>query len=794
MEIIREENVTDQYSHGMTIYSIETSRRRMVPDWRDGLKLVQRRILYSMLEAHCETNFKKTAKIIGDTMGNLHPHGDAGIGDAVKHMVNWFECYEPLIEGSGNFGSMQGDGMAAPRYTEARLSKYSLYALLSELMDTRQVTDWVNTYNNESVEPEYFPCKVPNLLINGTFGIATGFAVDIPKHNLGEVIDATINLIKNPNAPVVLIPDQCMPCDIIDTNWKSICNKGRGKFKVRARIDIEKHNECYWLIVKSTPDMVYFDKGKVKNDGVRYRIVEYVKESKIPQITDIVEDSHKNDMRIIIKLRKGSDPNFVKEVLYRNTQLEITHTVNFEVLDGIKMIRMSYKSYLQAFILQRKSRKFRYYCIKLQNAKTKYHEKETYIKLLESGDIDNIIQMIRKLKKIDDNYLMEYLIKKLNITDVQAKFIMNINLKNLSEAYLDKYKQEYKELKQKANEYLTKITHEELLEQEIIDELLYAKDKFNHPRNSRVIKVSEANGIPSGKFKVVFTENNYIRKIGENEKVSPYKGDNPKFVLSVENTENLIIFSEMGRAFKLPVHKIPIADKNSPGVDIRILVKNLMANIVTVLYEPYIKELSKSLNKKQNFLTVLTKNNCIKKMDLEDFLNVAPSGLIYTKLNDGDIVKDVKIASNTNNIVIYSDKKALMVPMTSIPHYKRSTYGVNAMNTKEPLDGFSVINTDVSEEIVVVTEKGRVNKFLSAALPVSDRNKAGNTVIKLAKDDKLLSIYTVYPNQAIEITTTKETKVIPVSDINIGSSISTGQKVISTRGDMILKCKLISLE
>ena len=790
MEVIRNENVSDQYSHGMTVYSIEVSRRRMVCDWRDGLKLVQRRILYAMLEAHCDSSSKKSSKIVGDTMGNYHPHGDSSIYDAIKHMSNWFECYYPLIKGFGNFGSMQGDNAAAPRYTEVKLSEYSMYTMMSELLEARQVTDWVKTYNEELEEPEYFPCKLPNLLINGTFGIAIGFTVGVPKHNLGEVIDATINLIKHPDAPVVLIPDQAMPCDIIDTNWKSICNKGRGSFKVRARIDIETHKDCYWLIIKSTPDLVFFDKGKAKNEGIKYKIEEMVKESKLPQITEIMEDSHKKDMRIVLKLRRGSDPNYVKEMLYRNTQLETTITVNFEVLDGIKLMRMSYKSYLQAFIMQRKSTKFRYYCLKLQNAKTKYHEKEAYIKLLESGDIDDIIKKIRKLKNSDDSYLMEYLISKLNITDIQARFIMNVNLKKLSIAYLEQYKQEYKELKAIADECLNKITHEELLEQDIIDELLYAKNKFNRPRNCRIIKMSDANNIPSGKFNIVFTEQNFVRKIGENEKITSYKGDNPKLVVNVDNTANLIIFSDRGRAFKLPVHKIPISEKNSQGIDIRVLVKKMMGNIVDVLYEPTIIELTKEATDK-HFLVMLTAGNSIKKMDLEDFVNVTPSGLIYTKLADDDIVKSVQIVSNNSDIVIYSDKKALRVSMESIPHYRRSTYGVNAMNTKEPLDGFSVIENGTNNDIVVITQNGKANRFLSVALPKSDRNKAGNSVIKLGKADKLLKVFTLSPDQSLEIHTTKESKVIHVSDIPMASSISSGEKVISTKGDVILKCNVI---
>lgn len=789
MEVIENKNVVDQYKTHMAIYSIETSRRRMVPDWRDGLKLSQRRILYAMLQyGHCDKRFMKTAKIVGDTMGNLHPHGDAAIADAIKHLTNWWECYEPLIENQSNFGSMQGDGAAAPRYTEAKLSQYSIECLLSEMMDNKQVVDWAPTYNNLDVEPEYFPAKVPNLLINGTFGISVGFTTGIPSHSINDVIDATINLIHNPDAPVVLIPDQCMPCDIIEANWKSISNKGRGTFRARARIETEKHKDCYWLIIKSTPDMVYFDKGKAENGGEKYKIIDMVKAGKIPQITDIVEDSNKNDMRIIIKLRRGSDPNYVKEILYKNTSLESSFTVNFEVLDGIHLIRMSYKSYLQAFIMQRMNTKTRYYCIQLQNARTEYHKKEAYIKALESGQIDEIIHMIRNRKTIDDNDLIEYLIKKLKITDIQAKFIINANLKSLSIAYLGKYKEDYKKCKEIEKECLQKITNDELIKNEIIDELLYYKKKYGKPRRSRIIKKSEANGIPSGRFKVIITENNYIKKINESDPVYAYRGDNPRHVLKVDNTENILLFSEKGRVFKLPVHKIPVTEKNSVGIDIRILIKGLMSDIIKVIYEPVLTSYAK--NKQKHFLTIVTKNNYIKKMDLDDFMNVAPSGLLYTKINGEDVVKDVQIVPFDADIIVYSDKKALRIGMDQVPHFKRSTLGNFAMNTKEPVDGFTVLSMNSAPYIIATTESGKINKISASALPKSDRNKAGSNVIKLAKGDKLFSVNVLNDNNKLIVKCMNGVQEILVKDIPIMSSISTGTKMINTKNNALVRIEV----
>ncbi len=790
MEQIKEANVLEQYSSSMGVYGIEVTLRRMVPDWRDGLKLVQRRILLSMLSKGCDKKFAKTSKIVGDTMGNYHPHGDSSIADAIKCMTNWFECYVPLIDNHSNFGSMQGDGAAAPRYTEIKLSDYTMDCLLDEMIKQKQVVDWVPTYNNEMMEPESLPCKVPNLLINGTFGIALGFTSWIPKHNVSEVIDATINLIRHPNASVVLVPDQCMPCEIVEANWKAISNKGRGSFKVRSIIDIEREGSNVQLVIRSTPDSVYFDKG-IKG-GVKTRIVEMVKESKLPQITGIVEESQGCNMRIVIKLKKGSDPNYVKEVLYKTTELEKTVTVNFIVLNGINLIHMSYKMYLQFFIEQRKDTKFRLYTNRLQNLRTKYHEMENYIKVLESGYIDEIIKRIRTSKQ-DDAELIEYLVKLLNITDIQAKFIINTSIKKLSEKYLQKYKEEYKYLKEQADICIQKILHEELLEEEIIQELQEYKRKYGRPRNCRVIAKSEANNIPSGEFRIVITENNYIRKINITNTVPSVKGDNPKFIIDVDNAENIILFSEKGRAFKLPVYKIPITDKQQPGIDIRVLVKGLLSNVVEVFYEPLLRELSKTLDQ-QFFIAVLTRNNYIKKMDLNDFLNVAQSGLIYTKLNDNDSVCAVRLVSNLYDVIVYTKKKALRFAVDEIPHYKRATFGSLAMSTKETLDGFSITTNNSNDQsfILIVTKNGRVNKIVNEALTKSKRNKAGSNVIRLSKGDEILNIFSIESNRknTLIIKTQSGITEIPVDDILVQSSISIGTKVISTRGDVILSCKV----
>ena len=785
-------NVSDAYVDDMVRYSIETNRRRAFPDYKDGLKLVQRRTLYAMaFQLPCVDKLVKTAQVVGKVMGELHPHGDSSIADVAMNLSRWWDNYIPLIYSESNIGSMQGDKSAHMRYTEVMLSKFAVDVIFKEMKETPNIVDWTSTFTGDGVEPEYLPVKVPLLLINGVHGIGTGKATSIPSHNINEVIDATVKLIDNPNAQVVLIPDQCMACEIIDTNWKRISNSGNGSFTVRGVVTIEvadkgKANEHYMLVVRSVPDGATLDDGK--DTGIHYQINKLVADGKLPQVVDLVEDSHDKDLRYQIHLKKGADPNYVRDFLYKTTNLQKPQNVNFEVLNGIEpMTRMSYKSYLQAFIEQRKITKYRYYCLKLQKARTKLHEKEICIMLIKSGKVNEINKKIQKSKSKNDQELVDWLIGLFKITDLQAKFILNYPFKNLAPFHLKQYEEEAKKYKEIDNECMNKILHPELILQEIKDELLEIKQEYGFPRKSRIISEAEIFDIPQGTFNIVITENSYIKKLPVNESIGAYKGDKPVLITKAENTSDIIFMTSQGRGFKYPVHKIPITEKNSLGIDVRILIKGISSEIVSMFDAEVIKSLANLRQK--HYAILVTKGNYIKKLDLNDILISTQSGVIMTKLNPGDSVKDVIISSNKNDIVIYSKKKALRCKMESVPNYKRNTLGVYAMKTDEEIDGISVVDPKATD-IVVVTESGRINKFDISGLPLADRYTSGNRAIKLGKTDSIVSIFSTTDNNHIRVVTKNTIHDIPVKDIPRTSSISPGTKVIPIKGDLIVKCVL----
>ena len=780
-ETILSRDVYEQYHLDMQRYAIYVNRKRVSPDSRDGLKSIHRKILYCMWnDIKCINHTVKSANVVGQVLAKYSPHGDAATYGAIKPMANWFEIYMPLIVPQGQFGSFQGDKAAAPRYTEVKLSKFAYDCVINDMKVDKNVVDWVPNYDDSTVEPEYLPVAVPLLLINGVFGVGVGMKTEIPSHNINEVIDVTLKLMDDPNADFVLVPDQCMPCEIVDADFRSIGEKGIGSYKVRGIIDIEQYEGKPALVIKSMPSLIFLD-------SIEAKINKLIETKKLIQIDKVVPESTVDEMRYVIVLKKGSDPNFVRDVIYKNTDMEKSERINFEVLQGIDLRRMSYREYLLTFIDFRKLAKFRLYCNKLQRVKTDMHETEAYIKVLESGEIDKIIDKIRKRTNTDDNELMEYLIKLLDITDLQAKFIMNANLKKLSIGYLNHYKARAATLQQEYDICMHKILYEEALVEEIKQELLEYKKMYGCPRRSKIVSAQEESAIPAGEFKVVITENNFIKKMQVNESIGSFKNDAPKKVIKVDNTDNILLFDEKGKVYKLPVHKIPFTDRNSNGIDVRMLVKGLTANILTVMYESIIKRFSDRSNK--YYMIAVTEGGNIKRMDLKDFLTVPASGIIYMKTDD-DIVKDVIIANEGTDILVYSDKKALRMPCSEVPHYKRNTKGSKAMQTSSKIDGISIITKNTTD-IVVITEKGYVNRLNTVAMPKGQRADRGSNVIKLAKGDAIHSMYGLNEKDTIVVVTKNGKMDIPVGTIPMGSSISGGSKLIPLKGDMILRCDII---
>lgn len=788
-EVIRQNTAHKQYIEDLALYTIATNLVRALPDVRDGLKPVARRILYTLMndeKAVSPATQVKSAAVEGTVMKKYHPH--SGTYPTFKTMVNWFEIKQPMMIGQGSFGTVSGEVASAQRYTECCLSPFGLECVCGALYYNNEVVDWNPTYDNKHMEPQYLPVKVPLLLINGILGgIGTGIKADLPSHNMGEVIDATLRLIDDPNAEVVLIPDHCLPCDIIDTDWKNICNKGYGSYRARATMSVSHDKNDYpYITITSLP---MYGTNNVVN-----KIDEGIAAGKFPQIID-VNDESKNDygVRIVIKLKKGTDVNFVKEALYKYTPCEQSFRVNFEAVYGTELVRLSYKAYLELFIKFATDNKIKEYSARHYVVSTKLHKLDAFIKIVGSPDIDKIINLIKKGKTNSDNELIELLISKYRLTDIQASYIINAQIKQLSRGYLDRYKEEFNKLSKEESWLEGRIANDKLIKEDVKNELIMLRNKYATPRICKVIKVSNLGNIPEGTFKIIITENNYIRKIGENENVNVIKGDRPKFVLTVSNLENILLFDNKGRVFKLPIHRIPIMAKNEPGIDVKGVIKGLTADIISVIYEPMVTKLAAL--KQKVYVAILSKNNTIKKLDIQDFINVPPSGIIYSKINQDDDIVDTQLVSDNMDLILYSDSKALRIASTDIALLKRNTIGTLGMGGQHGhMEGMSIIYTDhknPTKYVIVLTESGKVNKFSVAGFERSQRNKAGSRVIDLGRGDRIKTIFGASDNNTLNIITTGSNISLPISQIQMMSSVSKGIKVTQNKTDVVIRASIV---
>ena len=772
------------YIEDMAKYSIVVNRRRSIPAVQDGLIPVQRRILFGAYKKGLRrpSAHSKSAQLVGLVMGELHVHGDQAIYGTIVNMAAWYKIKYPLMYAYGNFGSVSGSGPASMRYTETAMSDFGYDIMIDELAQSNNIVDWVETYLRQGdKEPEYLPSKLPILLINGSFGIGIGMQISLPSHNLGEVVDATIDLIKNPKKKVVLVPDMGQACELIgtDEDWKEISLTGRGSFKARGKIETvtdKKGNIA--LHIRSLPD-------GVTCNAVYQKILDLIAAKQLPMVKNVINSLENEKPNIIIYLKQGADPGYVKQVIYAKTQTQTSISVNFEAVDtnSIDIARFSYSKYLTDFINQRYSIKFRLYCNKLQQVMTKFIQVEAFVKVMTSKEFDKIMNMIRNYNGTDVDHIIDFMIKSCKISDIQAKFILSRTLPQLSKGHLKQYMDEMKELKAKNDLYMKYVTDDgTTIKNEVVEELKELKKKYNTPRLCTVISSASEADIPKGTFKIVITEHNYIRKIPDVDRVGIVRKDNPKFILRVDNAENILLFDNKGKVFNLPIHKVPITDRSGAGTDIRILVKNLTSDISAVFYEPIFKKIHSSTNK--HYLAVLTKSNTIKKLDIEDFMNVGPSGLLYSKIRPEDEVVGVSLVPHNLDIAICSGKKVLRCKFTDIPEYKRNATGVKAMNTSEDIHGLSVFYPNTTD-IVVVTKNGKFNRFSIAMLDCDSRGKSGHKVIKLDTNDEILNVYGVNETDKIRVLTSDGAEEVAVADIKPKSSIAAGTKMIKSKGIIV---------
>ena len=789
-ENITNVDVVEQSISDYTAYAAYVARCRAIPDYIDGLKPVIRRILYCSAHDFKGQGFVKTAALIGEVIKSYNPHGDASVQMAIRNMINDFSTKYPTMDGDGSWGSKVNPYPAQPRYNDCKISQFAIDVFMQDIYDDPKTTDWMNNYDNKKKEPIFLPAKIPTLLVLGQMGIGVGMKSSIPSHNLGEVIDTTITLIKNPKAKFCLIPDECMQCQIIDTDWQEINNTGRGTYIAQGIIDIgeykvqEKNGRTEThqaLFVRSLPDFTFYD-------SIKETITKAVKDKKMPYISDLisrtkVSNSHfskgKKDVKFeeVIVLKKDADPNFVKEWLYINTAIRQTRQVNLIVLNDKKELsRMSYREYLLNFIEFRRTNVCRRINSRIQYFNTKIRAYLPYIRLLNSKEFDTIIHMLKSSKEADRSKIKEFVMNKLRIDPLQAETILELKFHQATKGYLMKKRDEAKEFEKQVHILQDILLDNKKIDQVIIDEMTYIKNKYNSPILRVLINKSQATGIAPGIFKLIFTKNNFIRKISENENIGSLCKDEYNFMTVVDNTDNLVVFSALGKVFKIPVHKIPTTVKGGNGIDIRILNKNCTSDISCAVGEMTLAKLAKS--KYNNFVFVVSNNGYIKKIDMNDLTSIPPSGIIYSKIDNDDYVKALLFGPDNMDVLVYSGNKILRIPSKLIAKLQRSTKGARVSTASSKIDGMNFLVPDMNS-VIIITKKGYVNKIPVDIIPRSTRGKAGTKVIKLSKDDDVKNIIPCKPNQSIVVYEGGRTNTtIDVDKLDIGSTISPGIKLL----------------
>lgn len=712
--------ITDELKESYLDYAMSVIVSRALPDVRDGFKPVHRKILYSMHESGFvhSAKFRKSANIVGGVLGSYHPHGDASVYDALARLAQDFSMRYPLIEGQGNWGSIDGDPPAAMRYTEARLAPLA-EEMLKDL--EKETVDFQDNYDATKKEPTVLPSKIPQLLINGSSGIAVGMATNIPPHNLTEVSDAIIHLIDNPHATTsdllefVKGPD--FPTGGIIYNKKAIAeaySTGRGSVIVRATTEIqEKKSGQYEIIVTEIPYLV-------NKSELLEKIAELVQDKKIDGIKDIRDESDKDGLRVVVQLKGDSQPQKVLNNLFKHTDLQKGFHFNvLALIDGLQPQVLSLKSLLENFIKHRGVVVKRRCEFDLKKAEARVHILEGLVIALKN--IDAIVKTIKSSKDKEEAH--QKLMKNFKLSSIQADAILEMRLQSLVGLEREKLEDELKAKLKEIAELKAILKDPKRILKIIKDETNEIKEKFGDARRTRVVasaigEFKEEDLVPAEENIVVLSQDGFIKRfqpdIVRNQKrggrgvmgFEMKEEDRLQHILRVNTHDNLLFFTKKGRVFQIKAYEIPEATRTSRGKSIFNFLELPQNESLTAIL-PY----SGKVGEDSNHLVLLTKNGVIKKMKLDEFGAVRRSGLIAIKLKENDELCWAKFTSGKDEVMILTaNGQALRFKESDLRPMGRSASGVTGIKLKkgDEVRGFDIVapGADKNIQLLVVMEHG----------------------------------------------------------------------------------------
>ena len=774
-------------------YAMSVIIARALPDVRDGLKPVQRRTLYDMYELgiRYDKPYRKCARIVGDTMGKYHPHGDSSIYDALVVMAQEFKKGMPLVDGHGNFGSIEGDGAAAMRYTEARLEKITQEAYLADL--DKDVVDFGPNFDETEKEPTVLPARYPNLLVNGTSGIAVGMATNIPPHNLKEIIAAVVKIIDNiveenrdteieEILKIVKGPDFPTGATILGTRGiEEAYRTGRGKIRVRAVSNIETlPNGKSQIIVTELPYLV--NKARLIE-----KIADLVKEKKIDGITALNDHSSREGMRICIELRRDVNANVLLNKLYKHTQLQDTFGVIMLALVNNQPKVMNLMEILKHYLAHQEEVVTRRTQYDLNKARERAHILEGLLKALDN--IDEVIRIIRGSE--NTQVAKARLMERFELSDAQAQAIVDMRLRTLTGLEREKLEAEYKELMARIRRLEAILADRNLLLRVIREEILAISEKYGDERKTAIgfdeFDISMEDMIPNENTVITMTKLGYIKRMTVDNFRSQNRGG--KGIKGMQTIEDdyidellmttthhyLMFFTNMGKVYRLKAYEIPEAGRTARGTAIINLLQLQAGEKITAVLS--LKDYSQG-----QYLFMATKSGIVKKTPIQDYANVRKTGLAAISLKDDDELIEVKFTDNKKDIILVTKYgQCIRFKDTDVRSTGRVSMGVRGINLS---DGDEIIGMQLCSQgdyLLIVSEKGMGKRTSMSEFSVQNRGGKGVKCYKITeKTGNVVGVKAVNDDNEVMMITTEGIIIrISCSDISILGRITSGVKLMN---------------
>ena len=791
MDRLEKRNIVDEVRQSFIDYSMSVIVSRALPDLRDGLKPVHRRILYTMYEDNLTPDkpFRKSATTVGAVLGRYHPHGDSSVYDAMVRMAQDFSYRYVLVEGHGNFGSIDGDGAAAYRYTEARLSKLSL-ELLRDI--NKNTIDFTPNFDNTTKEPVVLPSRFPNILVSGTMGIAVGMATNIPPHNLGEVIDGCVAYIDNNDITIPELmqyikgPDFPTAATILGNNGiKKAYETGRGTITIRSKVEIVEQNNKSQIIITELP-------YQVNKKALQERIGELVREKIIDGISDLHDESNlKNGIKLVVTLKKEANANVVLNNLYKHTQLQTTFGIILLMLDdgrpkilNLKEIISKYIDYQKLIIIRRTK-------FDLDKAEKRVHILGGYKIALDN--IDEVIKIIRNSES--DVIAKQELMSRFGLSDIQSDAILEMKLRRLTGLERSKIEEELKELLELIEELRSILESDEKIYNIIKEELLAIKDKYGDERRTNIDMtaieyIEDESLIPVEDIVITLTNKGYIKRMTTDTYKTQNRGgvgikgmttnedDFVENIISMTTHDYLLFFTNKGKVYRVKGYEIPLYSRQSKGLPIINLLSLDKDELVKVM-------LKVSADEDNKYIVFCTQKGLVKRTKIEEFENIRTNGKIAITLKDDDELISVKKTTGENEIIIAaSNGRMIRFNENEIRVMGRTASGVRGIDIS---DGVAV-GCEIAEKgqmILVVTEKGYGKKTDVEEYRMTHRGSKGVKGLNITeKNGNIVSFKTVHDNEDLMIITNSGTIIrLPIEQVSSTGRVAQGVRLINLKDD-----------